>query len=164
MVPLRALNPKSADCKHRGECGRIAFTACPGCSRFVCKKCIDFVCCDFVSARVVPKLTADKVALESKSIESKSPTVIVDCSHRADAAATVSSLFFRAIALLFLPQTTKVCGASCGPSPQSVPVDIVPVASYPVETKLSSARLVESGRVNIVSLKSQKSRAHECLS
>ena len=162
-VPLRELNPKCADCrggliicKHRGECRRIAFTACPGCSRFVCEKCIDFVCCGYVSAHVVPKPTADKVApLESKSIESKSPAAIVDCSHhRADAAATVSSLFFRAIALLFLPQTTKVCGASCGPSPQSVPVDIVPVASYPVETKLSSARLVESGRVNIVSVPS----------
>ena len=120
-----------------------------------CEKCIDFVCCDYVSARVVPEPAADKVApLESKSIESKSPTVIVDCSHhRADAAATVNSLFFRAIALLFLPQTIKVCDASCGTSPQSVPVAIVPVASYPVETKRSSARLVES-RVNIKSVPS----------
>ena len=79
----------------------------------------------------------------------------MDCSHhRADAAATVNSLFFRAIALLFLPQTIKMCDASCGTSPQSVPVAIVPVASYPGETKLTSARVVESGRVNIVSVPS----------
>jgi len=159
-VPVRALNPKCADCregliicKHRGECGRIAFTACPGCFRFVCEKCLAFVCCGYVSARVVPKPTADKFApLESKSIESESPTTMVDYSrYRADTAVTVSSLFLRAIALLFLPQTIKVDGASYGPSPQSVPVDIAPVASYPVETKLASARPMESGRVNIVS-------------
>ena len=46
-----------------------------------------------------------------------------------------------------------MCDASCGTSPQSVLVAIVPVASYPVETKRSSARLVES-RVNIVSVPS----------
>ena len=101
-----------------------------------------------------PKPTADKLAApEPKSIESKSPTVMVDRSYyRADvAAAAVRPLFFRAIALLFLPQTVKVCSASCGPRPQLVPVAVAPVASFPVETKLASARLVESGRVQIVS-------------
>jgi hypothetical protein len=57
-VPLRPPNSKCADCrqgiiicKHRGECGRSAFTACPGCSKSICEKCIDFICCGYVSAK-----------------------------------------------------------------------------------------------------------------
>ncbi len=67
-VPLRPVNPKCFDCKegliickHRGECGRVAWIACPKCSRLKCEKCLDFICCVCLPDDVGPNLAAAPV-------------------------------------------------------------------------------------------------------
>ena len=92
--------------------GTIAWTACPGCYRFICEKCFDFICCGFRSA---PQLAEKKVAPPvSKSVEIISSTMTEERNQcrAADAAVSVSPLLCHAIALLFLPQYVKVCSAS----------------------------------------------------
>ena len=128
---------------HRGECGRIAWTGCPRCSRCFCENCFGFICCDFAD---VQKVSDEKtVAPVSEQIETKRIPLIEERS--TGSAISVKPLLFRAIALLFLPQDVQMCNASDVSSLQSVPVAVAPVAACHVETKMNRTSSVESDRV-----------------
>ena len=131
-VPLRIPNPKCADCRegliicaHRGECGKIAWTACPVCYRFQCEKCLDFICCGHLSP--VQKFAGKKAASPvSRSIEIKRPIMIS------------------------LPPDVK-CNAPGVRRPQLDDPAVTPIAKRQMETKVSSTSPVESDFVMTMS-------------
>ena len=144
-MPKLPRDPRCADCetgviicKHRGECQKPAYIACPSCTRASCAEegCLKLVCCI-----IEPRLQATPPELKTE------PSVVISCVESVKtppAIVPVSPLFFRAIGQLCLSQDKQLfCNnvpASSLQLPSIINAAVTKIASRKVEAASESGR------------------------